>query len=38
VWIWAPDEQIQEWECVDLGSRESDIDIEELARQLEALE
>jgi hypothetical protein len=37
VWVWAPDEQIREWECVSLGPRETDIDIEELARQLEAL-
>jgi len=38
VWVWAPNEQLRDWECVDLGSRETDIDIEELARQLEALE
>jgi hypothetical protein len=39
VWVWAPDEQVQEWECIDLGTREGDIDIDidELARQLEQL-
>ena len=36
-WVWAPDEQVQDWECIDLGSREADIDIDELARQLEQL-
>jgi hypothetical protein len=37
VWVWAPDEQVQTWECVSLGTREGDIDIDELARQLEQL-
>ena len=38
IWVWAPDEQVREWECVDLGSRETEIDIDELARRLEQLE
>lgn len=37
VWVWAPDEQVAEWKCIDLGSRETEIDIDELARQLEQL-
>lgn len=36
-WVWAPDDQVQDWECISLGTRESDIDIDELARQLEQL-
>lgn len=36
-WIWAPDDKLLEWECIDLGSRDSEPDLDELARMLEAL-
>ena len=37
VWVWAPDEQLQTYECVSLGPRDSEPDIDELARMLEEL-
>ncbi len=36
-WIWAPHEEIRPWVCIDLGSGDEEPDIDELARQLEAL-
>ena len=33
-WIWSPDEQIRPWECFSLGPRDSEPDIDELARML----
>jgi hypothetical protein len=36
-WIWAPDEQIRPWVCVDLGPRDVEPDLDELTRILEEL-
>lgn len=37
-WVWAPDEELQEYECVNLGPRgEEPPDIDELTRMLEQL-
>lgn len=36
-WVWAPHEEIRPWICIDLGSGDVEPDIDELARQLEAL-
>ena len=37
-WIWAPDDEIQLWVCVNLGPRDAESpDIDELARMLEEL-
>lgn len=36
-WIWAPDDRIRPWECISLGTRDSEPDIDELARMLEEL-
>ena len=36
-WVWAPHEEIRPWVCIDLGSGDVEPDIDELARQLEAL-
>ncbi len=36
-WIWSPDEHLQTYECVSLGTRDSEPDIDELARMLEEL-
>ena len=36
-WIWAPDEELQEYECINLGPRGDEPDIDELVRMLEAL-
>ena len=36
-WVWAPDEQIREWVCIDLGPRDSEPDLDELTRILEQL-
>ena len=36
-WIWAPDEELQEYECVSLGPRGEAPDIDELVRMLEEL-
>ncbi len=36
-WIWAPHEEIRPWVCIDLGPGDAEPDIDELARQLEAL-
>lgn len=37
VWVWAPEEELRQWECVSLGPRNSEPDIDELARMLEEL-
>ena len=36
-WVWAPDDEVRPWECISLGTRGSEPDIDELARMLEAL-
>ena len=36
-WVWAPDEELQEYECINLGPRGDEPDIDELVRMLEAL-
>lgn len=36
-WIWAPHEEIRPWVCINLGPGDAEPDIDELARQLEAL-
>ena len=36
-WIWAPDEEIRPYECVSLGPRDEEPDIDELVRLLEEL-
>jgi hypothetical protein len=36
-WIWAPDEDIRPYECVSLGPRDEEPDIDELIRLLEEL-
>lgn len=36
-WIWAPDEEIRPYECVSLGPRDEEPDIDELIRLLEEL-
>ncbi len=33
-WIWSPDEQVRPWNCVNLGPRDSEPDIDELRRLL----
>lgn len=36
-WVWAPDEELQDWGCVDFGDKETPPDIDELVRMLEEL-
>lgn len=36
-WVWSPDDEVLPWECVSLGPRDSEPDIDELARMLEEL-
>lgn len=36
-WVRSPDDEIRPWECVSLGPRDSEPDIDELARMLEEL-
>ncbi|NIW25587.1 MAG: hypothetical protein GWN29_14025 [Gammaproteobacteria bacterium] len=36
-WVWAPEEQLQPWNCVDLGPKDAEPDLDELTRMLEAL-
>ena len=36
-WIWAPYEELQEYECINLGPRDQTPDIDELTRMLENL-
>ncbi len=36
-WVWAPHEELQEYECINLGARHETPDIDELARMLEEL-
>jgi len=36
-WIWSADERVRAWNCISLGARGSEPDIEELAQALEAL-
>ena len=35
--IWAPEEQVRQWECISLGPKDAPPDIDELARMLEEL-
>jgi len=35
--VWAPDEQLQDWGCVDFGPKDTPPDIDELVRMLEEL-
>ncbi|NIW25436.1 MAG: hypothetical protein GWN29_13215 [Gammaproteobacteria bacterium] len=37
-WVWAPDEQLQDWGCVDFGDKDTPPDIDEFVRMLEELE
>ena len=34
-WIWAPDDQVLPYDCISLGPRDSEPDIDELLRILE---
>ena len=36
-WVWSPDEQLQDWGCVDFGDKDAPPDIDELVRMLEEL-
>ena len=36
-WVWSPDEQVRPWGCFSLGPRDSEPDIDGLARMLEEL-
>ena len=36
-WIWSPDEQIVPWECISLGPRDTEPDIDALRRLLRDL-
>ncbi len=36
-WVWAPDEVIEPWNCVSLGPKDAELDLDELTRMLEAL-
>ena len=36
-WVWAPAEEIQPWNCVSLGPKDAEPDLDELTRMLEAL-
>jgi hypothetical protein len=36
-YVWAPDEQIKDWGCVDFGDKDTPPDIDELVRMLEEL-
>jgi hypothetical protein len=36
-WIWAPGESLQPWECVSLGPKDAEPDLDELIRMLESL-
>lgn len=36
-WVWAPDEVIQPWNCVSLGPKDAEPDLDELTRMLETL-
>ncbi|MDH3419702.1 MAG: hypothetical protein OEQ25_15850 [Gammaproteobacteria bacterium] len=36
-YVWAPDEQLQDWGCVDFGPKDTPPDIDELVRMLEEL-
>lgn len=36
-YVWAPDEEIQDWGCVDFGDKETPPDIDEFVRMLEDL-
>ena len=36
-WVWAPGEALQPWNCVSLGPKDAEPDLDELARMLESL-
>ena len=36
-WIWAPEEEIHPWNCISLGPKDAEPDIDELSRMLESL-
>ncbi len=36
-WVWSPEEQLQDWGCVDFGDKDTPPDIDELIRMLEEL-
>ncbi len=36
-WIWSPDEQLQPWNCVSLGPRDAEPDIDEIRRLINEL-
>ncbi len=37
-WVWSPDEELQDWGCVDFGDKETPPDIDEFVRMLEELD
>ena len=36
-WVWAPAEEIKPWECISLGPKDAEPDVDELIRMLEQL-
>ena len=36
-WVWAPEEELQPWNCVSLGPKDTPPDLDELTRMLEGL-
>ena len=36
-WIWSPDEQLRPWNCVSLGPRDAEPDIDEIRRRINEL-
>ena len=36
-WVWAPEEEVHGWECISLGPKDAEPDLDELARMLEEL-
>ncbi len=36
-WVWAPDEELQPWNCVSLGPKDTEPNLDELTRMLEGL-
>jgi len=36
-WVWAPEEEVHGWECISLGPKDAEPDLDELTRMLEGL-
>jgi hypothetical protein len=36
-WVWSPDEQLRPWNCVSLGPRDAEPDIDEIRRRINEL-